>query len=206
MDENKDPSVFNAIAPIYGWFFDYQRARFRRALQTAGTQLDLSGYRSVMDVGCGTGALAAELHARGHEVAGVEPAQKMLAIASQRLEGTGIPLHQADVLQGLPFPDKAFDVSIASYVAHGLQQPDRLRMYAEMARVSRRLVILHDFNRVRSPVVNVLETMEGSDYFRFIQVAEEELRGCACGDVACFAEVRSFPVEKRANWYVGTIR
>ncbi len=41
----------------------------------------------VVDIGCGTGALAVELAARGHTVTGVDPAGPMLAVARSRAGG-----------------------------------------------------------------------------------------------------------------------
>lgn len=39
---------------------------------------------SVVDIGCGTGSLACELAARGHEVTGVDPSPAMIAFARRR--------------------------------------------------------------------------------------------------------------------------
>jgi SAM-dependent methyltransferase len=40
--------------------------------------------RRILDIGCGTGALACELAARGHSVTGADPAPAMLAVAQNR--------------------------------------------------------------------------------------------------------------------------
>ena len=45
----------------------------------------------VMDVGCGTGALASLFAARGHRVTGVDPAPAMLDIARRRAGGRARP-------------------------------------------------------------------------------------------------------------------
>jgi SAM-dependent methyltransferase len=45
------------------------------------------GARDVIDLGCGTGVLAVDLAARGHEVVGIDPADAMLAIARARSGG-----------------------------------------------------------------------------------------------------------------------
>jgi SAM-dependent methyltransferase len=61
--------------------------------------------RSVLDLGCGTGLLAAEL-ARGREVYGVDPAAAMLEVARRRPGGAAVTWVEADgraVRLGRPF-------------------------------------------------------------------------------------------------------
>ena len=50
----------------------------------------------ILDVGCGTGLLACELAARGHEVTGADPAAAMLAVARRRAGGSRVHWIQAD--------------------------------------------------------------------------------------------------------------
>ena len=54
------------------------------------------GASSVLDLGCGTGLLAAALAAEGREVVGVDPAAAMLAIARKRPGGAGVRWVEAD--------------------------------------------------------------------------------------------------------------
>jgi SAM-dependent methyltransferase len=55
----------------------------------------------VLDVGCGTGLLACELAARGHDVTGADPAAAMLDVARRRPGGAGARWIEADAA-GLP--------------------------------------------------------------------------------------------------------
>jgi SAM-dependent methyltransferase len=55
----------------------------------------------VLDVGCGTGLLACQLAARGHDVTGADPAAAMLAVARRRPGGARVRWVQADAA-GLP--------------------------------------------------------------------------------------------------------
>ncbi len=50
----------------------------------------------ILDMGCGTGLLACELAARGHEVTGADPAAAMLAVAQRRPGGGRVRWIQAD--------------------------------------------------------------------------------------------------------------
>ena len=51
--------------------------------------------RSVLDVGCGTGQLAAAL-GEGRDVAGVDPARAMLEVARRRAGGANVEWVEAD--------------------------------------------------------------------------------------------------------------
>ncbi|MFD6222101.1 class I SAM-dependent methyltransferase [Nocardia asteroides] len=80
---------------------------------------DVSG-RRILDAGCGSGALFAELRDRGAMVTGIDASAGMLEIARRRL-GTNADLRIADLANPLPFPDGAFDDVVASLVLHYLR-------------------------------------------------------------------------------------
>lgn len=93
-----------------------------------------SGQR-VLDVGCGPGALTAELVARvgASAVAAVDPSTPFVAAVRERYPGVEVLQASAD---GLPFPDRTFDAALAQLVVHFMPDPNKgLR---EMARVTRR--------------------------------------------------------------------
>lgn len=196
--------LFNRIAPVYGWFYHWQKKRFSDLLDSAPPAVDLSQHSTVLDVGCGTGALCAALHEKGLQVCGVDPAPRMLSVARKKVGNAPIQFVEGNVLRGLPFEDKQFDFSFASYVAHGLKPEARARMYAEMARVTRHKVIIHDYNNRRKPLTSLVEWLEHGDYFHFIHHAEPEMRQCLEGLRKCFAAVDVVQVGEQAAWYICT--
>lgn len=198
--------LFNRIAPVYGWFYRWQKKRFVNLLNSVPPAVDLVLHGAVLDVGCGTGALCAALHEKGLRVSGVDPATRMLAVARKKSGGLPIQFIEANVLHGLPFPDKQFDLSFASYVAHGLKPEERARMYTEMARVTRNKVIIHDYNNKRKPLTSLVEWLEHGDYFHFIRHAEPEMRQCLEGLKKCFSTVEVVQVGEQAAWYICTPR
>ncbi len=204
MSKKNSNFLFNTIAPVYALFYKSQKRSFRQVLERAKKDLDISAFDTMLDVGCGTGALCSVLFEKGLAVTGIDPAEKMLKIARKNPENKGIDFIRADVLEKLPFADHEFDVSIASYVAHGLRTDERKRMYAEMSRVSKKAVIIHDYNANRSPMTSLIEWLERGDYFRFIRVAEKEMRQCVSDMEECFSEVRVINVDRRAAWYICT--
>ncbi len=204
MGKENHNSLFNSIAPFYDLFFNRQRKRFAVVIKGAKEELDLSSYETILDVGCGTGALCSVLHETGLSVTGIDSAEKMLAAAMKKPENQGVHFIQANVLETLPFDDKCFDISIASYVAHGLKQSERKRMYAEMGRITKHQVVIYDYNKNRSFPTTVVEWLEKSDYLHFIKNAELEMKGCVSELKACFSEVKVIDVDTRAAWYICT--
>jgi len=98
---------------------------------------DLAGVEAgqrALDVGCGPGALTAELVRRlgAGAVSAVEPSASFAAAAARRLPGVDVRRAAAEQL---PFPDGVFDVSLAQLVVHFMTDPAAgLR---DMARVTR---------------------------------------------------------------------
>lgn len=187
--------LFELIAPIYGLFYAYQKRHYAEVVEGIKNELDLSAYENILDVGCGTGALSSVLHQKGLSVTGIDPAQKMLNIAAKKPENKEITFIRANALEKLPFTDKSFDVSIASYVAHGLQADERKAIYAEMNRITKHRVVIYDYNENRALLTSIIEWLEGGDYFNFIKHTKEEMKNS-------FRDVKEIHVGIRASWYI----
>ncbi|MBD8078355.1 methyltransferase domain-containing protein [Cellulosimicrobium arenosum] len=80
---------------------------------------DVRGHR-ILDAGCGSGPLSAELRARGAIMTGLDGSPAMIELARRRL-GDDVPLHVADLAEPLPFADDTFDDVVASLVLHYLE-------------------------------------------------------------------------------------
>jgi ubiquinone/menaquinone biosynthesis C-methylase UbiE len=99
---------------------------------------DVAGVRDgqrVLDVGCGPGALTAELVQRlgPTAVSAVDPSEPFVAAARER--HPDVSVHRASA-ERLPFPDDAFDATLAQLVVHFMSDPSA--GVAEMTRVTRR--------------------------------------------------------------------
>ncbi|NLZ14254.1 MAG: class I SAM-dependent methyltransferase [Thermotogaceae bacterium] len=203
MESTNNTGLFNGIASIYGLFYRRQKKGFRKVIERFLNVFDASRFKTVLDVGCGTGALCSVLCEKGFEVTGIDPAENMLRIAKKKPENEPVRFIQTNVLAGLPFNDQTFDLSIASYVAHGLKPHERRRLYAEMSRVTKSVVIIYDYNAKRGLLTTLVEWLERGDYFNFIRKAESEMKACVFDMKACFSEVQVLEVGKRAAWYIG---
>ena len=92
-----------------------------------------SGQR-VLDVGCGPGALTAELVTRlgPAAVSAVDPSESFVAAAQERHPGVDV---QRAAAEQLPFEDQTFDAALAQLVVHFMADP--VVGLREMARVTR---------------------------------------------------------------------
>jgi SAM-dependent methyltransferase len=103
------------------------------APELADFALIATGQRA-LDVGCGPGALTAELVRRlgPDAVAAVDPSESFVAAARQRQPGVNV---QRAAAERLPFGDRAFDAALAQLVVHFMAEP--VVGLREMARVTR---------------------------------------------------------------------
>jgi ubiquinone/menaquinone biosynthesis C-methylase UbiE len=89
----------------------------------------------LLDVGCGTGALAAELAAGGYEATGLDPSEGMLRVLGERAPRVSAIRASATAM---PFDDGEFDLSVSVATMHHIADPDSVRRaLAEMVRVVR---------------------------------------------------------------------
>jgi len=92
---------------------------------------------SVLDLGCGQGALLSRLRARGHaRLTGVELDEKAVVECARQ----GLDVVQADLNAGLgAFADGQFDVVVLSHTLQAIRDVERI--LDDMARVGRRLIV-----------------------------------------------------------------
>ena len=103
------------------------------APQLADLARPAEGQRA-LDVGCGTGALTAELAGRlgASSVSAVDPSASFVASVRERYPGVDVRLAGAE---RLPFSDHSFDATLAQLVVHFMSDP--VAGLAEMSRVTR---------------------------------------------------------------------
>lgn len=116
--------------------------------------LDLAALRPgdhVLDVGCGTGALALRAARRVGPtgiVWGIDAAPEMVEVARVKARRRrNAARFQVAAVERMPFPDASFDVVLSSLMMHQLPGELRLRALAEIKRVLRPggRVLLVDF-------------------------------------------------------------
>jgi SAM-dependent methyltransferase len=115
----------------------YDRFMGRYSTELSAPFADFAGVEPgqvVLDVGCGPGALTAELVRRvgAGGVAAVDPSEPFVAAARERHPGVDVRLAPAEEL---PFPDDGFGAALAQLVVHFMADP--VAGIREMARVTR---------------------------------------------------------------------
>ncbi len=115
----------------------YDRFMGRYSVLLAPRFADFAGVvagQRVLDVGCGPGALTAELVERlGPEsVSAVDPSEPFVAAARERHPGVSV---QQAAAEQLPFDDREYDTALAQLVVHFMADP--VAGLREMARVTR---------------------------------------------------------------------
>ena len=183
--------LFDGIASIYGLFFGYQVRMYRRIL--AANPVCFGGVNCrVLDIGCGTGALAAALSENGLDVTGLDGSIRMIDVARRLNRHTKARFIVGNALEPI---EGRYDVVVASYVLHGLPQRERFVLYETMKRLATHRVIIMDYNQRRGVLTSLIERLEGGDYFNFIRTAESEMR-------QIFPSVQILQTGKRAAWYI----
>lgn len=156
---------FNGWAPHYDsgmthYFFDYCNKEIIKTL-------NLRGGIKILDVGCGTGSLLAEINKKrkGLRLYGVDLSPNMIHIAETKMAHFENVTFLAGNGSSLPFESDYFDIVICSNSLHHHPVPNK--SLAEMARVLKRkgqLIIVDGFTD------NILRAM----MFWFVQLIQKE--------------------------------
>ena len=118
---------------------DYDKFMGRYSTVLAPVFTDFAGVRSgmrVLDVGAGTGALTAELVARGASVVAADPSPEFVTVLRERFPGLEVEETPAE---SLPWGADVFDLALAQLVVAFMS--DAPAAVAEMARVARRVAV-----------------------------------------------------------------
>ena len=147
--------LFAPLGPTYDRYANLlsfgQDPRWRQFLVS---RLPVGPSDTVLDVACGTGAVALELvRQKGCSVVGVDQSPEMLAEARQRV-GERVRLVEASA-QELPFEDASFDGLTAAYLLRYLDHlPAGMRELARVLRPGATMSLL-DFGVPPRPVPRV---------------------------------------------------
>lgn len=123
--------MFDVVADAYDRFM----GRYSIPLAPRfGEFAEIAAEQRVLDVGCGPGALTAELVSRlgPSSVTAVDPSEPFVEAARERHPDVDVRRASAEAL---PFADDDFDASLAQLVVHFMADP--IAGLGEMARVTR---------------------------------------------------------------------
>jgi len=158
--KNPDLEKWDRIAATYasvaGSPLDRISEMFRSPLAES---LDPVAGLNILDVGCGSGWLAAELHKAGAHVVGIDGAENLLALARDRYPE--ITFLQQDLSLGLPEFESEFDRVVAHMVVMDIEPLDSL---------------VRDVRRTLRPEGRFAFTMPHPCFFNFASAIDPETR------------------------------
>ena len=130
---------------------------FKRALIE---QANLERNPDVLDLGCGTGSLLAQLKSTYPECkcTGLDGDPMILEIARRKTEGEGLDVHFDQAMSfDMPYPDDSFDRVLSSLFFHHLTRENKRRSLEEILRVLRPGGELHvaDWGRAQNPLMRL---------------------------------------------------
>jgi ubiquinone/menaquinone biosynthesis C-methylase UbiE len=165
--------LFNRAAGVLTVFDGHLRREYARAL----ARVDLPSRLEVLDLGTGTGNLAAALAARSHRVTGLDFSERSLARARRSCPGVRLVL--ADLFELDAVRDRSFDLVSLAYVLHGLPVESRRTVLGHATRIARQAVLVLDYAGHGPWYVRLIEFFEGPHYPSFAAQPAEELFAAA---------------------------
>lgn len=104
---------------------EYPFAGYKEILNRIFNEAMQKEASAVLDIGFGTGILAAKLYENGHQIDGIDFSEEMIAIAQEKMPKAR--LLQADITDGLPEPiaGSRYDTIISTYALHHLTDAEK---------------------------------------------------------------------------------
>jgi ubiquinone/menaquinone biosynthesis C-methylase UbiE len=135
----QNSSTTEAEAKMFAASAGYERFMGRWSRLFAPTYINFAGVKNgdrILDVGTGTGSLAATLEATmpASEIVGVDPSEGFIAYAQKNAKSSRVRFVVGDA-QALKFNDASFDDTLALLVMNFV--PDHRKAVTEMRRVTR---------------------------------------------------------------------
>jgi SAM-dependent methyltransferase len=155
-----------------GWIYhlavDPVLARARRLVRSRVRQ---GG--SLIDMGCGTGALLFSLAGWCSDLVGVELSGRMWSYGRRRADAlglAGVRLIRDDATELEALRDGSFDYASATMVLHEMAEERRLPLLSEMKRLARTLILV-DYRTPfpagpRGTFILLIERLAGADHYR----------------------------------------
>ncbi|MBN2154661.1 MAG: class I SAM-dependent methyltransferase [Candidatus Lokiarchaeota archaeon] len=170
---DKHGKLFNRIAIFYQFTFPNQIRNYRNLLSNHVIRKLLPESGRVLDLGTGTGAFGYVFQELGYEVTGVDVAPKMVKICRKN----HLKCKLCDIPNGLPFNDDFFDFVISANFIHGLAYENRIHVYQESKRVSKKFTLFYDYNLLQKHrwKTKFIEWLEGGAYRDFCNKGLNEL-------------------------------
>ncbi|MFZ2071229.1 MAG: class I SAM-dependent methyltransferase [Halobacteriota archaeon] len=132
-DENKIWSEYWSEKESCLWILKFTPT-YKKIVKMFKT-INLPKDAKILDAGCGTGKLASFWLNEGYDILGVDISDVALAITNKK----GVKTMKADIMKGLPFEDKSFDLVYSDGLLEHFVDPEPI--LTELFRVSKKYVL-----------------------------------------------------------------
>jgi ubiquinone/menaquinone biosynthesis C-methylase UbiE len=130
----------------------YDSTEFSRK-KTRGAVLEICDWKTgdkVLDLCTGTGEMALAFSREGLDVTGIDLAEGMLKVASNKPNPYPSKWLEMDA-ENLDFPDKVFDITTIALALHHMPEGTQIRVLSEAARVTKRQIVIVEYNPPEIP-------------------------------------------------------
>jgi ubiquinone/menaquinone biosynthesis C-methylase UbiE len=166
------PETLNKKHWYDGWFYAKTVNPFLKEFNDIISNF-VENNSSVIDIGCGTGALAFKLSEKCKRVVGIELSLKMIQYANKQKEKgnyLNVEFIHADATKLSETMDQRFDYATTALVIHEMKVDDRVKTINEMKAIAEKIIIA-DYIAPQPKnlwgVSNVLtEIVAGIDHYR----------------------------------------
>jgi phosphatidylethanolamine/phosphatidyl-N-methylethanolamine N-methyltransferase len=124
--QKKERRFWDRFAIFYDSFIDKVfRKTYKAILENIDSDLNLS--HNVLEIGTGTGIIPFSIYSKVSSIIATDISPEMIRIANQKLKKSEIKNvdFQIQDSYNLTFPDKSFDIVIASNLFHLLYEPEK---------------------------------------------------------------------------------
>ena len=124
--QKKERKFWDGFANTYDSFINRVFSKTYDSI-LANLNSDLNSAHNVLDIGTGTGVIPFNICSKVSSVVGIDISPEMIGVANQKQKKLNIRNvnFQVQDSYSLTFPDKSFDVVIASNLLHLLYEPDK---------------------------------------------------------------------------------
>ena len=151
-------------------------------------ELSVSHYLTVLDIGIGTGNLAAQFLGKGLHIIGIDPSKEMRKICRQKYPN--LEVRAGDFLN-IPLPPESVDVIISTYAFHHLTPLQKETSIPEMKRVLKpkgRIVIADLMFGNRSEEERIKKALRTAGRSDMLDVIKDEYFGLFDDLFHCFVK------------------
>ena len=183
-----------------GFFYDKLITPLQKKIMGQIEEL-VTDNSTLLDVGCGPGALALRLSAKCQSVLGLDRSKKMIAYARRKLAKKGLTNVNFvcdDAAEMGTIQNEQFTFAVVCVCLHGMSCDTRQKVIANCCRLAEKIVLI-DYvapfpTNITGKVQNIIEALEGKDSYSNFQQWQRS------GGIDAFVRNVGLRIEEEKPW------